>query len=77
MFNVFNMENCEYKLFYPKFLRQHCYFFLVGGGVRYLSTSLSVPASPAILPSPGFIIKVYVLCRIFVLPVARPYNNVS
>lgn len=50
--------------------------FFLGGG-RYLSTSLSVPASPAILPSPGFIIKVYVLCRIFVLPVARPYNNVS
>lgn len=47
------------------------------GGVRYLSTSLSVPASPAILPSPGFTIKVYVLCRISVLPVARPYNNVS
>lgn len=51
--------------------------FFFGGGVRYLSTSLSVPASPAILPSPGFTIKVYVLCRIFVLPVARPYNNVS
>lgn len=51
--------------------------FFFGGGVRYLSTSLSVPASPAILPSPGFTIKVYALCRIFVLPVARPYNNVS
>lgn len=51
--------------------------FFWGGGVRYRSTSLSVPASPAILPSPGFIIKVYVLCRIFVLPVAWPYNNVS
>lgn len=51
--------------------------FFFGGGGRYLSTSLSVPASPAILPSPGFTIKVYVLCRISVLPVARPYNNVS
>lgn len=73
MFSIWQIVSIS--SFIKKFCDNTVTFFL--GGVRYRSTTLSVPASPAILPSPGFIIKVYVLCRIFVLPVARPYNNVS
>lgn len=73
MFSIWQIVSIS--SFIKKFCDNTVTFFW--GGVRYRSTSLSVPASPAILPSPGFTIKVYVLCRIFVLPVARPYNNVS
>lgn len=75
MFSIWQIVSIS--SFIKKFCDNTVTFFFWGGGVRYRSTTLSVPASPAILPSPGFIIKVYVLCRIFVLPVARPYNNVS
>lgn len=75
MFSIWQIVSIS--SFIKKFCDNTVTFFFGGGGVRYRSTTLSVPASPAILPSPGFIIKVYVLCRIFVLPVARPYNNVS
>lgn len=75
MFSIWQIVSIS--SFIKKFCDNTVTFFFWGGGVRYRSTTLSVPASPAIFPSPGFIIKVYVLCRIFVLPVARPYNNVS
>lgn len=75
MFSIWQIVSIS--SFIKKFCDNTVTFFFWGGGLRYRSTTLSVPASPAILPSPGFIIKVYVLCRIFVLPVARPYNNVS